>query len=99
MADINAPMAPADHVLCNAALVLSLTRHPEPGRLDMIRDILARAAEHPGGGSAKVEAVRLAALAVIRLPRDPIIALRLEQALADWAEWRLGLALDRRNAA
>ncbi|GGF73500.1 hypothetical protein SAMN05216376_111146 [Mameliella alba] len=107
MADMNAPMSTADHVLCNAALALVLQLVEDHGERAMLLDVLATEASKASALNSKVEEVALAAedLRTIGLhgrgPGSPEWASarhRLQRALQQWAMWRLGVALDRVRA-
>ena len=95
MADLSTPMTPQDHVLCMCALALVNAPYhtedcvaKEKMFLSILADVIDQAGENP-----KVQAVQAAAADLLQRPRHPSPPVMLRMALADWAEWRLGLAL------
>lgn len=107
MADLNTPMSSADHVVCMCALVLVLQRFPESQETKMLCQILEIEGAKASALNPKVQAVAEAADDLRRAARQPwkrgstdwaAAEWRARGALRDWAEWRLGVALDQVRA-
>lgn len=103
MADLNTPMSAADHVVCMAALVLVLQRFPSQAETDMILAVLETEGAKASALNPKVQAVAEVADHLRNAAQRPgqrgstdwaAAEWRARGVLRDWAEWRLGVALD-----
>lgn len=101
MVSNSAPMTPADHVLASALLAVTLTRVHDPARLTMHVGILNDALARPRSQNAFCWDLADAAARIVSCapgfsgPEWCRARLDASAACARWAEWRLGLALDK----
>lgn len=100
MADIQTPMTPADHVLAHCLTVLACSVIYDAKREAMHLDILRNALTKSDSGNPFVRRLSEAGRMLLATHdpdgrRDPGACLESRAAVYAWAEWRLGLAMEK----